>query len=138
MAPPFPTILDSSDAVALGNRLHALKQSPGYGDLYRISDTLVKKAVSALVEYPGWDQQQIAILKSRAQAATEHHAMLFSLVNEALVDASREADSHAEKEASRRTPREVVEEADELRAASLYAFDGLDEIIQDSRPAGSF
>jgi hypothetical protein len=138
MALPFPTILDTSDTVALGNRLHALKQSPGYGDLYRISDTLVKKAIAALVEYPGWDQAQIAILKARAQAATEHHAMLFTLVNEALVDASRESNNIAQDDASRRSPREVVQEADELRAASLHVFEGIDQLIQDSRPAGSF
>jgi hypothetical protein len=137
----LPSILNTdstSDAIARGNRLHILKQSPGFADLYRISEMLVKHATDALVNYPGWDQQQISVLKSRAQALSEHHVQLFSMVNEALAEARQESESILEQEASKRSTREAVLEADELRGDSMLALEGFEKSITDSRPAGSF
>jgi hypothetical protein len=137
---PLPASISEpaqNDAVARGNRLRILKQTPGYIDLFKISEAIVANATKVLMDFQGWDNEQIARLRTYAKATHDFHALLFGTVNETLREARQEADLIAEEEAIRRSSRDVVQEADELRLDSLLAFDHLDEMI-DSRPAGSF
>ena len=63
-------------AIERANRLLALKAMPGFIELMRLGQELVNEATAVMVDFPGWDKDQMAILKARAQAAKEYHAML--------------------------------------------------------------
>ena len=67
-----------------GNRFLALRSHPAYNDLVAVSWSLVAQAAATLVDYPGWDKDQIAALKQRAQAAKEFHDQLFGNITEAI------------------------------------------------------
>lgn len=67
-----------------GNRFLALRSHPAYNDLVALSQSLVLQAAGTLVDYPGWDKDQIAALKQRAQAAKEFHEQLFGAIVETI------------------------------------------------------
>ena len=118
---------------ALGNRLLALKQSPGYSDLFHKSRELVQWATDTLVNYPGWDEKEIAVLKARAQAAKEFHHLLFGFVDESINAAQQ---SYAETVQNEQT---AINEADEIRKGFLKKLDDMfGRNDKDMRIAGSY
>jgi hypothetical protein len=124
MPDPNPFVPRTTEVIEKANRLMALRENPGYNDLFRISTVLVEEATANLIDYGGWDKDQIAVLKARAQAAKEHHQALFARMFEAISAGVNEARGVV-------NDREKVEQSDQLRAAALSTYDS------DMRVAGS-
>src|ERR1700688_5208476 len=80
-APFVPT---TTPNIERANRLMALRAHPGFIDFLRLSEELVRDAADICADYPGWDAQQIVVLKVRMQCAKEHHQMLISKMQEAI------------------------------------------------------
>lgn len=118
----IPFVPRTTEAIERANRFMALREHPAYNDLFRISQGLVDEATANLIDYPGWDKDQIAVLKARAQAAKEHHRLLFVKIAEAIQDGIGEA-----KQSLNRS-----EQSDQLRGAVLSHFDN------DGRVGGSY
>ena len=55
------------------------------------ADEISDSAQEFLVDYPGWDTQQLWVLKARAQAAKEGYELLIAKINEAIADGVAEA-----------------------------------------------
>ena len=115
------------------NRLMALRVHPGFSDLVRISQSLVDEATAIAIDFAGWDAQQISILKARAQAAKEHHALLFAKMTEAIREGVEEQAASANL--PDKSVREVLETGDLVRQEVLTKFSDLD---QESRLPGSY
>lgn len=79
----MPTELE----IARGNRLLHLATSPGFNDLRRLVDELVQEASDASADFPGWDSEQIVMLKVRHQAAKEMRDQIFARLN-SLIDST--------------------------------------------------
>jgi len=129
-AQPIPQTITPN--IERANRLISLKSHPGFFDLLAISQEMVDSAAAICADYPGWDAQQIVVLKVRMQAAKEHHQLLISKILEAIrvgVDEQKEMAASLPK----KTVDEVVEQGDFVRQAVLEKFDEY-----DTRPAGSF
>ena len=119
--------------IARANRLMALRVHPGFSDLVRISQSLVDEATAIAIDFAGWDAQQISILKARAQAAKEHHALLFAKMTEAIREGVEEQAASANL--PDKSVREVLETGDLVRQEVLTKFSDLD---QESRLPGSY
>lgn len=117
-------------AVEISNRLVAVSQLPGYVEIMRISGSLVDEATAALVDWPGWDMQQVVTLKARAQAAKEHHQMLFARIQQAIQAGILEAAE--KKDLQPEINKDSIHLADELREEVLA------NMPDDNRIAGSF
>jgi hypothetical protein len=115
------------------NRLMALRVHPGFSDLVRISQSLVDEATAIAIDFAGWDAQQISILKARAQAAKEHHALLFAKMTEAIREGVEEQAASANL--PDKSVREVLETGDLVRQEVLTKFSDLE---QESRLPGSY
>ncbi len=128
MMEPFtaPTPL----AVEISNRLQAVRQLPGYVEIMRISQSLVEEATAVSVDYPGWDMQQSFVLKARAQAAKEHHQMLFHRIQQAIQDGIMEAAE--KKDLQTEKTKDSIHLADELREEVLSV------MSDDNRIPGSY
>jgi len=113
---------------ALGTRLRQLKGMSGYYDLMQLSQGLVNQATAQLVDFPGWDTQQIATLKARAQAAKEFHQLLFASV-EAAINLSIQPPVEPEPNIN---DRNAANHADALREAFMATNDA------DTRIPGSY
>jgi hypothetical protein len=131
MNPPFePT---STPAIERANRLMHLRAHPGFPDLTRISQDLVDDAAAISIDYPGWDVQQIAVLKARAQAAKEHHALLFAKIAEAIREGIQE--QAASTNLSEKSPAEILETGDLVRQEVLTKFE---EMSSEGRLPGTY
>lgn len=115
------------------NRLASLKANAGYLDLIRLSQEMVNRAISACMNYPGWDAQQIVILKVRMQAAQEHHLALFTRVDNAIQEGIAEA-AHLQN-GQKPNVADVLDTADYVRKEVLSKFEEMDA---DIRAAGSY
>lgn len=114
----------TTQRIERANRLMALRAHPGFLDLVRLSLDLVKEPADILVDFNGWDPMQITLLKARAQAAKEHHDMLMAKIQEAIQGGIAEA---AEQDLATKSPQEIVEQSDRVRAAVLSEFKKMDE-----------
>jgi len=76
--------LSRDEQVNRTNRLLALRQSPGWIDLVRISEALVAKAKDTACRFGGWDMQQSFCLQQRAKAAIEYHEELFGMISDQI------------------------------------------------------
>ena len=129
-ANPFPQT--TTPAIERANRLISLKNHPGFLDLLQLSREMVDSAQALSTDYPGWDTQQMVVLKVRAQAAKEHHQLLINRVLEAIREGIDEQNTLAATLPTK-TTEEVLEHGDYTRQAVLQKFDEY-----DSRPAGSY
>ena len=73
--------------VALGNRMLALKTSPGFHDLIMLAEMLESEAQTTLIDYPGFDRDELFVLKVRAQVAKEFVAELKARIDGAISNA---------------------------------------------------
>lgn len=125
---PFTTV---DPIIDRANRLMSLRSHPGFLDLLRLSQDMVDLAQAASTDYPGWDTQQMVVLKVRAQAAKEHHIALINKMMQAIqdgVDVSRaSAPTLPDKSAA-----EVVEQGDYVRQKVMEKFDDIDNRIPGS------
>jgi hypothetical protein len=130
-APFVPT---TTPNIERANRLISLRSNPGFLDLLRLSQELVDEAVETCSDYPGWDPQQMVVLKVRQQCAKEHHRMILVKINDAIQSGVDEMKSHlAANTLPEKTAEEAVDQGDYVRQETLKKFDEF-----DSRPAGSF
>jgi len=109
--PPTPLATERS------NRLTAVRALPGYVEIMRISAQLADEAAASLVDWPGWDMQQLVTLKARAQAAKEHHNMLFDRIERAIRDGVAEADEKKDLQVDQ--TKGSIRMADEIREEFL-------------------
>lgn len=121
--PPTPLLTERS------NRLAAVRALPGFVEILRISAQLVDEATATSVDYPGWDMQQSFVLKARAQAAKEHHEMLFTRIEQAIRDGVAEAAEKKDLQTDK--TKDTIRDADELREEILST------VSDDMRVAGS-
>jgi SOS response regulatory protein OraA/RecX len=129
-AVPFePT---TTPTIERANRLISLRTHPGFLDVLRISQEIVQSAIDTCINYPGWDDKQMAMLAVRQKCAKEHHELLIAKINEAI----REGVSEQAVAANlpEKTPSEIVENGDFVRQEVLTKFDEMSE----NRPAGSY
>lgn len=131
MSEPF--IQTSTPAIDRANRLISLRANPGFQEAWRISKDLVDTATQILISYPGWDPQQIMVLKARAQAAQEHHDMFFAKITEAIREGV--AEQAAQINLPEKPISEIIETGDYVRQQVLTKFDEMDA---ENRPAGSY
>jgi|ERR1700676_499676 len=128
-APFIPT---TTPAIERANRLISLRTHPGFLDLLRLSQELVQSAADICADFPGWDAQQIVVLKVRMQAAKEHHALLIAKIQDAIqqgLDEGREQSSTLPAKSA----EDSMDQGDFVRQKMLERFEEF-----DSRPAGSF
>ena len=126
----------STPTIERANRLMSLQANQGFPDLWEISQDLVKNLTATAIEYPGWDLQQLLVLKARAQAAKEHHELLFGTIKDAIEAGILE--QKAAMESAKPTPEEIrsaIEQGDLVRQAVLTKFDQKDA---EQRTAGSY
>jgi len=128
-----PFVSDTTPAIETANRLLAVRVHPGFLDVLRISQRLVEESAAVLVDYGGWDPQQIMVLKARAQAAKEHHHLLLVRINEAI-----EMGTNDQRELAPTLPsksaEEIIEQGDFVRQEVLTKFAEMD----DNRIPGSY
>lgn len=112
----------TTETIERANRFLAFRDSPAFNEVFRLSQSLVDSATAALVDYPGWDQEQIACLKARAQAAKEHHVLLFATMQETInAGVSEAANSLAALEGSDALRDRVLSKVDaESRITGSY------------------
>ena len=127
-----PFVPTTTPTIERANRLMGVRTHPGFLEIIRISLAIVETAQAQSTDFGGWDPQQIVMLKVRSQAAKEHHALLLSKINEAIEAGQAEAREFAAKFAPK-TPVEIGEQGDFVRAKVLERFDEL-----DNRVAGSY
>lgn len=128
-APFVPTTTAAMDRA---NRLISVRTHPGFLEILRISQDLVQSAVDMCVDYPGWDAQQIVILKVRMQAAKEHHELLLARINEAIQIGIEEGRTKTAT-LPEVSPDDIVDHGDYVRQAVLEKFNE-----NDMRAAGSY
>ena len=120
-----PFVPNTTSAIERANRLVALRSHPGFIDLLRLSLELVQQAADICADYPGWDAQQIVVLKVRMQAAKEHHQALLAKIQNAIeigvAEASAQAQSFPEK-----TAEEILDQGDHVRRKVLEHFEEAD------------
>lgn len=129
-ASPFTT--ETTPNIERANRLISLRSNPGFRDLIRLSLEIVQSAADICADYPGWDAQQITVLKVRMQCAKEHHALLLNKVQEAIETGKQEAIAQAPTLPAK-TASDMVDQGDYVRQQVLQQFDEM-----ESRPAGSY
>lgn len=134
MEPFTPT---TTEGIERANRFLSLRSHPGFNDFVRLSQQLVNEATEALITFPGWDKDQIAVLKARAQAAFEHHQQLFIRMSSAIENGVAEAASKINSLPPKST-REMIEEGDRVRAEVITT--GLETglLQEDNRVSGSY
>ncbi len=125
---------DPALVIDRANRLMGLRTHPGFADLFRISQEIVALLTATTIDYPGWDVQQLMVLKSRAQAAKEHHDLLFGKMNDAIRDGVQA--QAAATNLNEKSPREILEQGDLVRQEVLTKFEQMDG--QESRLPGSY
>jgi hypothetical protein len=128
-----PTVQTPASAIDRANRLLSLRANPGFADARRISKDMADEAGRISITYPGWDPQQIMVLKARAQAALEHHELFFSKIQEAIREGVQAQANHATL--SEKTPTEILEQGDYVRQEVLAHFSDLDS---ETRSPGSY
>lgn len=131
--PQEQAVQETTPNIERANRLASLKANAGYLDLIRLSQQMVNNAIEMCMNYPGWDAQQIVILKVRMQAAKEHHLALFNSVDNAIREGVTEATILAGGQ--KPTAAEVLDTADWVRKEVLSKFESMDS---DLRAAGSY
>lgn len=121
-----------SETIDRANRLLSLRANPGFRDAFQMSQAIVDSITATAIDYPGWDMQQLMVLKARAQAAKEHHELFFAQLQEAINDGVREAAASTLPE---KTPAEILEQGDYVRQEVLSHFEAMDG---DNRIPGSY
>jgi hypothetical protein len=124
---------DVTPIIERANRLLSLRANPGYRDVFQISQDIVKQLTANAIDYPGWDLQQLMTLKARAQAAKEHHEILFGKIAEAIHDGVQ-ADA-VRSQSAPKPVSEVMEQGDYVRQQVLTKFEEYDS---EGRLPGSY
>jgi len=131
-AQPAP-VLETTPTIERANRLQALVVHPGWPDVMHICEDLIKDAANTVARYPGWDAQQIVVLKARLQAAVEHQDALTNRIRDAIAAGVVEAQNLIEeKKIPAPTAQQAIESADYVRQEVLKKFEESDLRIPGS------
>jgi ElaB/YqjD/DUF883 family membrane-anchored ribosome-binding protein len=128
-----PFVSTTTPTIERANRLISVRAHPGFLDIIRISQQIRDEATAVLVDFGGWDKDQVMVLKVRAQAAKEHHSLLLSKIQDAI-QAGLDNASEITEAILTRTAEEAVDQGDFVRQKVLQRFDENDT----SRVAGSY
>ena len=131
-----PFVPTTTPTIELANRLISLQAHPGFLDLIRLSQELAQEAADICADYPGWDAQQIVVLKVRMQVAREHHNALIGKVQMAIQAGLDEMREKANVLPAK-TVAEIVDQGDYVREKMLQHFADRDE-HDGMRIAGSY
>lgn len=127
-----PFAESTTATIERANRLMAIRSHPGFVDIVQIALDIAKEPNDTLLNYPGWDALQIAILKTRAQTAKEFKEELFKrivvAINEGVVEAR-----NLQSQLPTKSAVELIEEHDFVRRKALEVFSEM-----DNRVAGSY
>lgn len=115
------------------NRLLALKAHPGFNDLVALSEQTVSAARAALVDYEGWDRDELLARSIAFRAAVKSHEMLFVRVAQAIQAGIEEA--AALKSSADPFSSDAADMADQLRVMVLQQEK---ESNYDTRTPGSY
>lgn len=113
-----------SESIDRANRLSSLRVNPGFRDAWQISKDLADEAGRISITYPGWDPQQIMVLKARAQAALEHHELFFAKIVEAIREGVQE--QAAQQNLADKSVPEILDQGDYVRQQVLTKFEEFD------------
>jgi hypothetical protein len=136
MSARAPFVAITTPNIEQANRLLSVRAHPGFADIIRLSQELVQEAADTCADYPGWDTEQMVVLKVRMQAAKEMHKMLLAKINQAIergVAEQREAMSTMPA----KTATETLEQGDLVRQEVLQEFAKRDQEAE-SRVPGSY
>lgn len=133
MSDPF--VATTTPAIDRANRLISLRANPGFFDLVRLSQEIVQDAIDATSDYPGWDPQQMTVLKVRQQVAKEFHVRLFARLTNAIAEGIQEGMEQSQNLPAK-TPQEILEQGDHVRQRVLEKFAEIDAV--DTRTPGSY
>jgi hypothetical protein len=131
MSEPF--VQTTTPVIERANRLLGAEAYPGFRDIFQISLDIANSLTANAIDYPGWDTQQMMVLKVRAQAAKEHHELLFARIKEAIRDGVQEQASQINM--ADKTPGEIIDQGDYVRREVLTHFEEMDN---ENRAAGSY
>jgi exosome complex RNA-binding protein Csl4 len=127
-----PFVATTTPTIETANRLISLRSHPGYLDMLRIAQELVQNAADVCADFPGWDPQQIVVLKVRMQTAKEFKDLLIAKINEAIRAGVDEARAQISSMPNK-TVEDAVDQGDFVRQKVLENFEE-----QDNRSAGSY
>lgn len=115
------------------NRLISVRAHPGFLDVLRLSQEIVQEAADNCADYPGWDAQQITVLKVRMQVAKEHHQRLLVKIQQVIENGIAEGQEFAANLPAK-SAEESLDQGDYVRQRMLERFESQDEM----RAAGSY
>lgn len=120
-------------AIERARHLASLRAHPGFPYLIELSESIVRIAERAFVDYQGWDQAELVARSIAFRAAKKSHELLFSGLAQAIAEGSEEAQNILNEPDT--YTREAADMSDELRALILEQQRGNE---WDSRVPGSF
>jgi len=130
----YPFVPTTTPAIERANHLLGLRAHPGFVDFMDLAQDLVKKTIRDTSDYPGWDPQQIIVLKVRQQVAKELCDALIGKMLEAIqIGLDEQAANTANLPV--KTAEEALEQGDYVRQAVLASFK---ERETENRAAGSY
>lgn len=126
-----PFVATTTAAIERANRLMGVRAHPGFLDIIRIEQEMIQEAVDACIDYAGWDQQMIMLLKVQMQVAKQHHKALLFRINQAIEQGVSEAKEQVDN-LPQKTAAEAVDHGDLVRQQVLERFDEMDMRIPGS------
>lgn len=127
-----PFVPVTTPTIERANHLMSLREHPGFVDLIRISQEIVKEAEDICGNYGGWDEKQITALQIQMRVARTHHQRLLSKMAEAIEQGIQEAQNQIPT-IPVKSAEEAVDQGDYVRQRVLEKFQE-----NDNRAAGSY
>ena len=103
----------------------SLRAHPGFPDALRIIQEMIQEASDASAEYPGWDTQQMVVLKVRHQATKELGQAFLVRISNAIQAGIDEGRAMSESLPAK-TAEEALDQGDYVRRKMLEHFDEVD------------
>lgn len=120
---PFEAV--TTPNIERANRLMSVRSHPGFLEILRISQNIVQMAVDNCADYPGWDAQQIVVMKVRMQCAKEHHQLILSEIQRAIEEGVGEAREQVANLPAK-SAEDAVDQGDFVRQRVLETFSEMD------------
>jgi hypothetical protein len=120
-----PFVPTTTPTIERANRLMSLRAHPGFPDALRIIQEMIQEASDASAEYPGWDTQQMVVLKVRHQATKELGQAFLVRISNAIQAGIDEGRAMSESLPAK-TAEEALDQGDYVRRKMLEHFDEVD------------
>lgn len=127
-------------AMERANRLAAVRVHPGFLEIVRIMQEVEQLATDEALSFTGWDTLQIALRAASMRTAQQYRKQVLQRIQDAIDEGVADARRQVEMATlAAKTPDEVVEQSDYVRAQVLENFESRDEKANDPmRVAGSY